>query len=214
MFRISRHARSVTIVHGGQRRWSRKDSGDHYKYQWNLQPESNTDRLVWRGGGYGSKETIVWTRDPDTRAVQTIVFNVPTAIAKLPRKRNRSRTEHCACGDPQYNKLQEQIGCILQKKCTWKKPKGRPLNSRALAKLSASQHRKTLRSQCIQNQIVSWRQEHKLGAPAPTARFNELHFPRRLLLRMKEKKKKKHSQLHLCLASQEVESTAWTFCCW
>ena len=72
LFRIQKCARSVTLVHGGRRRWVGRGaggSGDHYQWQWNLAMKSTPTRLHWHGGGHGGAVEIVWVKDVDTRSL-------------------------------------------------------------------------------------------------------------------------------------------------
>ena len=198
-FRIQKCARSVTLVHGGKRKRTRRggrgngSTGHPYEYQWNLHAESTEDRLVWTGGGFGPHVKIVWLRDTTTRASATTVYAVPGFVRHLPKKitcpTDRKR-EHCACGDKTCNDLAKSVEVILKKACSYARPTRR-LTATSIAKLSELERSKVLRQQKIHEKVMSWRKECNVeGMPPKRVRFNELHYPLKFLRAMKKLGKK------------------------
>ena len=202
LFRIQKCARSVTIVHSGNRynigRTKQNHRGKHVKHiwgyyqnQWNLDLSSTPTKLVWKGGGFGNKVQIVWTKQTGARSSITM-SNISSEVKQLPRKRNRSGNEHCACGDTTCNELQWKVGTVLQHKCTWLRPAGgRTMNDADIKKLEPRLQRKVVRAKATHQQILRWRSDGAVTKPVSrTARFNELHYPRCFLEAMKTAGKK------------------------
>jgi hypothetical protein len=153
-FRIQKGPRSVTLVKGGKRVRKRVggrgngSTGHCWESQWSLTPKSTAERLVWCGGGNGTDVEIIWVKDTTARTAATIVFAVPGAISRLPRKRSYAGKQHCACGDRACNTIMRRVGTVLQERCTWTRPQGRPAKN-----LNSSQKRKAVRIKAMNDQV-------------------------------------------------------------
>ena len=203
-FGIFQGSRSITLVYNGKRlvvqpnkkRLKRIRKGGEHTYQWSMLRESTEHRLVWSGGGFKGSRKIVWVRKDGRTSGQYhhVHARLPAWLQSLRRKRTRpprvTNHSNCACGDKICNDLALRLGTVFTKTCSWTRPPSRSWNATQLEAMTASKKRKAVRSNAIQNVIKKWRREASCEPiePSPHARFNEIHYPQRFLLHLKDSK--------------------------
>ena len=189
-FRIQKCERSIALVYGG----STKRFVHSYKGTWQLSPKSTVNKLVWTGGGHGRDTSVVWIRQQLNRTAGPVYSaqSLPH-LERLPKKRKRPHyNQACACGDVTCNSTQTKLGSILVTRTNYPRPPTRSLNDSAIRKLPESKRRKILRSKKMQEQMCNWRRSTNVVPvlPPSAARVNELHYPLKFLLALKDAGKK------------------------